>query len=149
MSLLKDVVCPLSPLRINGNVARITGLLMAAMLACYALTGSLYFILVIAIDYFIRAATPMPYSPFSWLAAKIVAAFKLNNHPIDKAPKIFAARVGFLFAFTATILYFVNPAASLVVALILMFFALLESVFDFCVGCIVYTYVVLPVFSKA
>jgi hypothetical protein len=148
MNLLKEVACPISPLRINGHVVRITGLLMTTMLACYALTGSRTLIWVIASDFFIRAATPLPYSPFSWLAAKIAAVFKLNHHPIDKAPKIFAARVGFLFAFTAAILAFINPTASLIVALILLFFALLESVFAFCVGCIVYTYVVLPVFGK-
>ncbi|MBW1753778.1 MAG: DUF4395 family protein [Deltaproteobacteria bacterium] len=30
-----------------------------------------------------------------------------------------------------------------------MGFALLESVFDFCVGCVVYTYVVLPIFKES
>lgn len=149
MNLLQTVVCPISPLRINGNVVRITGFLMAAMIALYAFTGSIWFLVAIAIDYFIRAATPAKYSPFSWLASRIADAFHLAQHPIDKAPKIFAARVGFLFAFTAAILFFLNPTASLVVALILMFFALLESVFDLCVGCLVYTYVVLPIFGEA
>jgi hypothetical protein len=149
MNMVKAVVCPISSLRINGNAVRITGFMMAAMIALYAFTDSIYFLLAIAIDYFIRAATPVKYSPFSWLASKIADAFHLANHPIDKAPKIFAARVGFLFAFTAALLYFINPTASLVVALSLMFFALLESVFDLCVGCIVYAYVVLPVFGEA
>jgi hypothetical protein len=148
MNLLKSIACPISPLRINGNVVRITGFMMATMIALYAFTGSIYFIFAIAIDYLIRAATPAKYSPFSWLASKIADTFNLNNHPIDKAPKIFAARVGFLFAFTAAVLYFINPTASLVVALILMFFALLESVFDVCVGCMVYTYVVLPILGE-
>lgn len=148
MNLLKEVACPISPLRINGNAVRITGLIMALMIALYALTGSIYFIVAIAVDYFIRAATPAKYSPFSWVASKIADAFQLDNHPIDKAPKIFAARVGFLFAFTAALLSFISPTASLVVALILMFFALLESIFDLCVGCIVYTYVMLPVFRE-
>src|SRR4051794_39790748 len=109
MYLLKSVVCPISPLRMNGNVARITGFMMATMIGLYAFTGSIYFIFIIAIDYFIRAATPAKYSPFSWLAAKIAATFNLDPHPIDKAPKIFAARVGFLFAFAAAVLYFINP----------------------------------------
>lgn len=149
MNALRTLACPISPLRINGNVARLTGLLMATLIALYALTGNSYFIFAIAIDYFIRAATPAKYSPFSWLAAKLVAAFNLGDHPIDKAPKIFAARVGLLFAFTAAVLSFINPTAGLIVALSLMVFALLESVFDLCVGCIVYTYLVLPIFSKA
>jgi hypothetical protein len=129
-------------------VVRITGFFMAAMIALAVFTGSSYFLFAIAIDYFIRAATPAKYSPFSWVASKIVDTFNLGDHLIDKSPKIFAARVGFLFAFTAAVLSFSYPTASLIVALSLMGFALLESVFDLCVGCIVYTYMVVPIFSK-
>ncbi len=34
------------------------------------------------------------------------------------------------------------------IGLVLMSFALLETVFDFCVGCIVYTSVVFPLLGK-
>jgi len=149
MYALKTVVCPVSPLRINSNVARVTGFLIAVMIGLYALTGNVALLFAIALDYFIRAATPAQYSPFSGLAAILVDKFKLGDHPIDKAPKIFAARVGFLFALTAAVLFWFNPTASLIVAFSLMAFALLESVFDLCVGCIVYTYLVLPIFRNA
>jgi hypothetical protein len=128
---------------------RITGFMMAAMIALYALTGQVFFVAVIAVDYFLRASIPQRHSPFSWLACQISRLLQLDEKPIDKAPKIFAARVGFLFSLASVVLYFVFPAVSLVVALSLMGFALLESVFDFCVGCVVYTYVVLPVFGSS
>lgn len=146
---MKTLICPLSTMRVDRNVVRITGLMMAAMIALYAITGQIIFIIVIAVDYFIRAFTPMRYSPFSWMACQIARLLKLDQKPIDKAPKIFAARVGFLFALATVILYFNYPVASLVVGLLLMSFALLESVFDFCVGCVVYTYIVLPVFGAS
>ena len=146
---MKMLICPISSQRLNNSAVRITGFLMAAMIALYAITGSIYFIFALVVDYFIRAATPAPYSPFSWVAAKLVDIFRLGYHPLDKAPKIFAARVGFLFALAAALLYFANPTTSLFVALILMFFALLESVFDLCMGCLVYTYVVLPLWGEA
>lgn len=120
---------------------------MAAMIALYAFTGLVFFVVAITIDYFIRAFTPLQYSPFSWSACRIVRLSKLPQKQIDKAPKIFAARVGFLFALATVVFYFVFPTVSLIVGLALMSFALLESVFDFCVGCVVYTYVVLPVFG--
>jgi hypothetical protein len=121
--------------------------MMAAMIALYALTGFVLFVLAILIDFFIRAFTQRQYSPFSWLACQFAQLLEFPAKPIDKAPKIFAARVGFLFALATTILHFFSPTAGLIVGLSLMSFALLESVFDFCVGCVVYTYVVLPVFG--
>src|SRR5690349_13746742 len=112
------------------------------MIALYAITGSIVFVIVLLVDFFVRGFTQLRYSPLSWLASKIVGLLKLPEIKIDKAPKIFAARVGFLFALASTLLFFVSPPASLVVALTLMGFALLEAVFGFCVGCIVYTHVV-------
>ncbi|MCB0109630.1 MAG: DUF4395 domain-containing protein, partial [Caldilineaceae bacterium] len=139
---------PISPLRINRNVVRITGFFMVLMIALYAYTGAIYFIIAIGVDYFIRTFTPLPYSPFSWLAQQVVKLLRLPWQPQDKAPKIFAARVGWLFALTTALLYPFYPTASLVVGLTLMGFALLESLFDFCVGCVVYTYVVLPLYGE-
>ena len=109
----------------------------------------MFFFAVIAVDYFIRAFTSVRRSPFSWLACQIARLLDLPEEPIDKAPKIFAARVGFLFSLATVVLYFVFPPASLVVGLALMGFALLESVLNFCVGCVVYTYIVLPVFGTS
>src|SRR5690349_4167618 len=109
------------------------------MIALYAITGSIVFVIVLLIDFFIRGFTQLRYSPLSWLASRIVGLTKLPEIKIDKAPKIFAARVGFLFALAATLVFFMSPTASLVIALILMGFALLEAVFNFCVGCLVYT----------
>jgi hypothetical protein len=145
---MQSLICPLSPLRINRNVVRITGFLMASMIALYAITGSIYWIAAIGIDYAIRAFTPLPYSPFSWFGLQVANLLHLPVSLIDKAPKIFAARVGLLFALSTLLLYPLQPTASLVVGLTLMGFALLESVFDLCVGCLVYTYLVYPLFGE-
>jgi hypothetical protein len=146
--VMKSLICPVSPLRVNENTARITGLVMATMIALYVVTGSIVFVIAIALDYAIRAFTRLKYSPASWLAAQLVRVTKLPEITIDKAPKIFAARVGFLFALASALLFFISPIASLVVALTLMSFALLESVFNLCVGCLVYTYLVFPLFHR-
>lgn len=145
---MRTLICPVSPLRVNRNVVRLTGFFMATMIALYALTGNIYFVALIVVDYGIRAFTPLPYSPFSWLAQLIVTALQLPVHYQAKAPKIFAARVGFLFALATVLLYPVYPVAGLAVGLTLMAFALLESLADICAGCLVYTYVVWPLFSE-
>jgi len=145
---MKSLICPISPLRVNENAVRVTGFIMATMIALYAVTGSIVFMIAIALDYAIRAFTRLKYSPASWLAAQLVRVAKLHVISIDKAPKIFAARVGFLFALASALLFFVSPLASLVVALTLMGFALLESVFNICVGCLVYTFIIFPLFHR-
>lgn len=146
---MKTLICPISTQRISSRVVRLTGLMMATMIALYLLTGNITFILAIVIDYFIRAFTGLNASPFSWLAAQIAGWFGGTPHQIDKAPKIFAARVGWLFALATAILYFSHPTASLIVGATLMGFALLESVFDLCVGCLVYTYLVFPFLGES
>jgi hypothetical protein len=64
------------------------------------------------------------------------------------SPRCRTARVGFLFVLATVVLYPVYPIASLVVGLTLMGFALLESLADICVGCLVYTYIVWPLLGE-
>jgi hypothetical protein len=144
---MKWLVCPVSALRIDETTARVTGFMMATMISLYAYTGMIYFVMAIAIDYFIRAFTNLKHSPFSWFASQVVRIFGWPEVKIDKAPKIFAARVGFLFSLAGVVLYYIHPTSSLVVSLLLMAFALLESILNLCVGCLVYTHIVLPIFN--
>ncbi len=145
---MNTLVCPISTEKVNKSVVRITGFLIASLVILYAITGSIYFIAGMIIDFIIRAFTPLKFSPLSYLASKIAKTLNLTPKAIDKAPKLFAARVGFLFSLTSFALFYISPAASLIVALVLMSFALLESLFDFCVGCVVYTYIVLPIHKR-
>ncbi len=144
----KSLLCPISPLRVGEATARLTGLLAAALIGVYALTGAGAIMLALAIDYGMRAGTRWRHSPLSWLAARLVRVLRLPDRPIDQAPKLFAARVGMLFALASGILTLLHPPSGLVVALALMGFALLESVLNICVGCLVYSYLMLPLFTK-
>jgi len=145
---MKSLVCPISSQRISRHVVRLTGFMVATMITFYLLTGNIAFIIAILLDYTIRAFTNLPYSPLSWITMQIVRQMNWQPQMIDKAPKIFAARVGWLFALTTAVLYFIYPPASYLVGTALMGFALLESVFNVCVGCIVYTYPVFPLMGE-
>lgn len=136
----------MSAQRIDATVARATGLLMAGLLAVYVVTSHAAVVGLVALDFAVRAFTPLRHSPASRLAAH--ALRRARPALIDKAPKVFAARVGFLLAATATALAAVSPAASAAVALTLMGFATLEAGFGICVGCVVYTYVVRPYYDR-
>jgi hypothetical protein len=145
---MRNLICPISPLRVNENVVRVTALLIALLALLYVFTASPLIVLLLMVDFYIRGFTELKYSPLSWLAAQIRTGLQLPEVMTDKAKKIFSARVGFLFTVAILVLYFVNPLSSVIVALVLMSFALLESVFNLCVGCLVYTYFVFPLYHS-
>lgn len=119
----------------------------ACLLATYLLTGIPYFVFIVAIDYGIRAIWKPKYSPLRWIALRSVTAIKLPEKFTDQAPKLFASRVGFLFAFASAIFVPLSMPISIIIAGILLVFTILDSVFDFCVGCITYAYIVLPFYQ--
>ncbi len=45
-------------------------------------------------------------------------------------------------------LYPLNPTASLIVGAALAVFNFLDGVFSLCVGCVVYTWIVVPIFGE-
>ena len=108
------------------------------------MTGSPLIVLLLAVDFYIRAFTTLRYSPLSWTAHQVNRWLKLPAHMTDKAKKIFGARVGFLFAVAILGLSFVHVPSSIALSLVLVVFATLECVFNICVGCLVYTYLIFP-----
>ena len=145
--LLQNLVCPISPLRVNENVVRLVAALVILLVSLYIYTGSPYIILLLIVDFYIRAFTAFKFSPLSWTANQISALSGLREIRIDKAPKIFAARVGLLFTLAILLLFYIHPPSSIVVAFVLIGFAALEAVFNICVGCWVYSYLVFPLFK--
>lgn len=145
---MNTLICPVSKERINGTAVRITASLVVAASVLYLLTGNLMILLLLLADFAIRAFTPLKYSPLSLTAATFAKGFKLPVKLIDKAPKLFAARVGFLFCLTGIVFHTTVPVVSIAVIAILIICALMEAVIDFCVGCMVYTYVVLPLNNR-
>jgi len=147
ISIFDDVICPVSFVQIDSNVSRLTVFLNAALIALYLATGLPYFMMLVALDYGIRAIWNPKYSPLRWVAAGLVRVVGLSEKLIDQAPKLFASRVGFLFAAISVLLLSWSMTASLVVGGVLLIFTILDSVFDFCVGCLTYYYVVLPFYQ--
>lgn len=148
MNNLKQLVCPISNELVTERVTRINALLATLLVLAGFVLNSPLFIVFLMADFFIRAFTKLKYSPLSYVSHQVVNAFQLDKKVIDKAPKVFAARLGFLMTLTIAILLLsgLNTAA-LAVAGILVFFALLEYVLGLCMGCIIYTYLVLPFYN--
>lgn len=145
---MKQLVCPISEEKINEQVTRINALLGILLVVFGFAFNSVFFFVFLAADFYIRAFTKAKFSPVSYISYSMVNALKLNKKSIDKAPKIFAARIGFLMTLTITILYLLQlNTAAFVIGGILVFFATLEFALAICMGCIMYTYLILPFYK--
>jgi len=144
--MLGNLVCPISFVRIDRNVVRTNGLITTLLLVAYVLTGSPFIIVPVALDYVFRAMMTGPTSPMTHLARWVARSLRVPPRTTDKAPKVFAARIGLCFSMGGAITHFVAPSVAPYLAGTLAFFAMLESVFDFCFGCVVYSHVALPLY---
>lgn len=142
---MKQLICPISNEYINEHVTRINALLGILLLVFGFVFNSIIFFAFLTADFYTRAFSNAKYSPVSYLSHKMANALNLNKKEIDKAPKMFAARIGFLMSLTITVLMlFQLNNAALFVGGILIFFASLEFALAICMGCIMYTYLILP-----
>jgi hypothetical protein len=145
---MKQLICPISNEMVNERLTRLNAFFTILLVAAGFIFNSAIFPLVLLADFFIRAFTSSKYSPVSFVSAGLARFLNLHKKPIDKAPKIFAARLGFIMTLVIATLFLLELyTASMVVAGILVFFATLEFAFGICVGCIIYTYFVLPLYK--
>ncbi len=146
---MKNLVCPISDQRVNEQVTRINAMFAIGIIVLAFVLNSVALLVFMMADFFIRAFTNIKYSPISYISHYFSHTLNLPIKLIDKAPKIFAARLGFLITTLITGLFFLGFSfAAIIVASILVFFAGLEFFFAICVGCLIYTYLVLPFYKK-
>ena len=141
--MLKDIVCPVSAERLNKRACRVGATLTAALLIVFFLTRWWPVMAFIVLDYVIRVFTSRT-APIALLANGILRVLRIAPVPMDKAPKVFAWRVGFLMAAAAAVALPFSLSASAYIAVALAAFNILDGVCNFCVGCIIYTYLILP-----
>ncbi len=145
---MKELVCPISNEQVNERLTRLNAFFTFVLVVAGFVFNSVLFPVFLMADFFIRAFTKQKFSPLGYSSYLLVNAFGLEVKRIDKAPKIFAARLGFLMSLIISVLFLFDLyVASMVVAGILAFFASLEFAFGICVGCIIYTYFVLPFYK--
>jgi hypothetical protein len=149
MKQLTQLICPLSPERLDENRVRVTALGVVLLLGVYFVTGSAIVSALLTLDFFIRAFTSLSYSPLSYLAHLFVKAMGTSEILIDKGPKVFAARIGFIFTTLTTLGTLLNlPLLAVISGSTLVLFAFLECGLNFCMGCWAYSLVVYPLFRK-
>lgn len=132
--------CPISEKQLNEKSIRIGAGLVLFSAVCGIILHNKWIFIGLSFDFFIRGFTPYPFSPVSLVSKLMVKGFSFKPDWVNAGPKIFAAKIGFLFCATVSILYFKNAYLSGdIVAGILCVCAGLEGFFSVCLGCHFYT----------
>lgn len=146
--IVNNMVCPISVEKIDSNISRTTVFLNVLLMGVFLYTYIPMFAFIVAGDYFIRAVFKPKYSPLKFIAEFIVKSLSLKSKPINLAPKVFASRLGMLCAVGSVVFYFQNMyTASIGIMAFLMVLSIADSVLNFCVGCLIYNYLVFPFYK--
>ncbi len=142
---MKNILCPVSSERFNENIPRLIGLFVVILLIAYVILNIWLIPAFLLFDFYLRGFGKGKYSLLLKLAVALNSKFHFKGKLIDKAPKMFAARLGFVFTFLIVAFQLLGFALlSNSIAFALIVFAGLECVANFCVGCLVFTWFVKP-----
>ena len=145
MKLFRELICPVSPERVDENRVRVTALGVVVIMGTFFITGHALFPALLIVDFFIRAFTRLTYSPLGYLAHLFVKLTGTQPILIDKAPKVFAARIGLILTSITTLGALLGwSLLAYISGSVLILFAFLECGLNFCMGCWLYTFVVYP-----
>lgn len=146
---MKNIFCPISDQRVNEKVTRFNAFFTVVLVLAAFAFNIWELMAFLAIEFFIRGFTRVKISPLTCVSYWLTKAFKLQQKMIDKAPKIFAARLGLTLSLVITVLFVLQQMqAAMIIAGVLTLFATLEFAFAFCAGCTIYTYMVLPFYKN-
>jgi hypothetical protein len=146
--MFKDVVCPVSNEKVPEHLPRVTAFINIALIGSYFYFPNPFVLAFLTVDFLFRGYNQPQYSLLNLLARNLSKLLKLKSKPIDKAPKMFAARLGgFMFLLALIINILDGIEITYVITLLVATLSTLECVFNFCVGCYIYNYLVLPFYS--
>jgi hypothetical protein len=147
---MKNIVCPISSQKIPENLPRTTAFFVLSSLATYVFTGFLPIVIYLAYDFFVRGFGYSNISVFHKISVLIINRFGVSKVLIDKAPKLFAARLGAIFSLLIIVFHILGiSAVSYSLAGLLFILSTLECVVGICVGCYFYSFLILPFYQKA
>ncbi|WP_303918664.1 DUF4395 domain-containing protein [Draconibacterium sediminis] len=135
-------ICPISDKKINEGAARLNAVFVTLLLLVFLLTNQWLIPAFLAIDFLMRSGNLSRYSPIGFSSRNIIQILPLGELHINAGPKIFAARIGFIFSLVIFITAISDLLwSSLAVSGILFLFSFLEAVFGICVACKLYPFI--------
>jgi len=128
------------PNPVNETSARVVAAGAVLFGLAYVITGNVIVLAALAYGFLARVTTGPAFSPLGLLATRVITPRIRTEHKfVPGPPKRFAQAIGLTFGIVALVLVAVDqPTASRVVIAGLVGAAFLESAFGFCLGCVMF-----------
>jgi len=131
--------CPISARRIDTNMVRIISFQVVLFTLALLFTQEKFFALVLLFDFSVRALRKTELSPFHIVGKFILNGWNVEPKMCDESPKRFALFLGLTTSFFLSLFYIAGALKIAVfITVVLLLCALLEVLFDFCIGCKIY-----------
>ncbi len=128
------------PNPVNEKAARVVAGVVLIIALVVLATGWYWLLVPLAYGFWARVLTGPTLSPLGWTAQNLIGPRLGERRPVPGPPKRFAQSIGAAVSTTALILGFalgLHTAADAVLA-VLVIAAGLESIFAYCLGCVVF-----------
>ncbi len=132
-------VCPISTRRVDSNMVRVISFQVALFTTILLITQESIFALVLLFDFFMRTLRQSQLSPFQIIGNFVLTGWGIAPKLCDESPKRFALYMGLVTSLFLVVFYIAGfTTFATAITIILLICALLETLFDFCIGCKIY-----------
>ena len=138
-----QITCPISAEKVDEDVVRLVATQVVILGLVFIIDPNIWIPLFLIFDFYLRAFTTLNISVLGNIAKAMKLQFlSSRSNLIDRAPKRFAAALGFVFSiFIASTFFFGLVLSSKVITITLLVCAMLEAFLGVCVGCYVYHFI--------
>ena len=131
--------CPVDRVVVNEQKIRLVAFFVFLLVLVNYLQSNIFLSLFIVVDFYCRAFLDGKFSVLSRIAGLLEKCNWIGIKNVDRAPKRFAAMIGFSMSLLLAISVLLNLTIFIVlISSVFISFAFLESTFGFCAGCYVY-----------
>ena len=131
--------CPISTRRVDSNMVRLISFQVALFTVILLITQESAFALVLLFDFLMRTIRQPNLSPFHVVGKFILSGWGVAPKLCDESPKRFALYLGLVISLFLFVFYVAGfTVFATAISIILLICALLETLFDFCIGCKIY-----------
>jgi len=145
---MKNISCPVSNEKLPEHLPRIIAFYNIVLMISFIIHPNAFVLAFLGLEFILRGFGYQQFSTLRTLSIKTGDYLQIKSKEVDKAPKLFAARLGGIMFVVALVLFLLGlTTSSLVIVGMVTALATLECVFSFCVGCYIYTFLVLPAYK--
>jgi len=145
---MKNISCPVSNEKVSEHLPRIIAFYNIVLMVVFIIHPNAIVLAFVGIEFLLRGFGYQHFSIIRALSIKTGDFLQIKSKEVDKAPKLFAARLGGIMFIAALVLYLLGlTTSSMAIVTMVAVLATLECAFSFCVGCYIYTYLVLPAYK--